>query len=155
MYKLHVEREIACSHRLNLHEGKCFNLHGHNYKVIVDIKCSTIQDCGGASSDGMLLDFGTIKNIVDELDHKHLNEFFEIKASSTAVDKSKSVNLYKSLAIQPTSERLCLYFATEILNQVYATYEPYNFKENFETGIRVRMYESTNNYAEYSSNYYK
>ena len=45
-----------CSHRLTNHEGLCKNIHGHTYKLEVEIDGSLLS---GGSSDGMVIDFGT------------------------------------------------------------------------------------------------
>lgn len=72
---LNVRFEFAASHFLTKYHGKCENLHGHNYKLIVTIK-------GPLQDDGMVLDFKIIKKIVeseiiDKLDHHHLNDIIE------------------------------------------------------------------------------
>lgn len=126
MYKLHCERTIACSHNLTLHKGKCKNPHGHNFKVVVDIDADKLIN--GGSSDGMVMDFGDIKDIIDYYDHKHLN---------TAVAYN-GVNL--EFINQPTAERLAKKLAEEIME---VSTNPYiNF-------VVVRVYETDTQYAEY------
>ena len=56
--------------------GKCNNLHGHTYKLIVTIS-------GGISNDGWLMNFTELKNLVkklilDKYDHAYLNDFYDI-----------------------------------------------------------------------------
>ena len=72
MYVLHVEDEFASAHRLREYDGNCENLHGHNWKVRVDLAAETLDDLG------MVMDFREIKRhltaILDRLDHKYLNE---------------------------------------------------------------------------------
>ncbi|HDN83401.1 MAG TPA: 6-carboxytetrahydropterin synthase QueD [Candidatus Altiarchaeales archaeon] len=63
------------AHQLKDYKGKCENLHGHTYKLEVVVS-------GDISSEGMVLDFSKLKDIVnreiiEELDHKNLNEIFE------------------------------------------------------------------------------
>ncbi len=63
---------FAASHFLTKYHGKCENLHGHNYKIVVSIH-------GPIKEDGMVIDFKIIKDIVnerviDKLDHTHLND---------------------------------------------------------------------------------
>jgi len=63
------------AHRIIDYSGKCENLHGHTYKLTVTIT-------GELKSDGMVLDFAILKQIVEEnvlerLDHKYLNDVFE------------------------------------------------------------------------------
>lgn len=70
--------EISCSHVLPNHRGKCSRLHGHNYKVEVTVSASAVCKHKGKSTEGMVLDFGDLKEIfkndVDaQLDHRHLN----------------------------------------------------------------------------------
>lgn len=60
------------AHQLDWHNGKCKNLHGHTYKLQVTIG-------GNLNKDGVLFDFGDLKNIVNNkvinlLDHHYLNE---------------------------------------------------------------------------------
>jgi len=73
--KLSVIFRFAASHFLTKYHGKCENLHGHNYKLIVTIK-------GPVGDDGMVIDFKQVKEIVKEkvinkLDHTHLNDTIE------------------------------------------------------------------------------
>ncbi len=70
--KLSCVFSFAASHFLTKYHGKCENLHGHNYKVVVTIN-------GPLKDDGMVMDFKIIKQIVNEkvidvLDHTHLND---------------------------------------------------------------------------------
>ena len=74
---LYISREFTfdAAHKIVDYQGKCENLHGHTYKLIV-----TVQ--GELKRDGMVLDFSILKKIVEEniisvLDHKYLNELFE------------------------------------------------------------------------------
>ncbi len=72
MYQLHVETNFSAAHNLREYEGKCENLHGHNYKVEVEIGGDTLD------KSGMLADFKEIKricaNVTDRLDHGYLND---------------------------------------------------------------------------------
>lgn len=63
------------AHYIPNYKGKCEKLHGHTYKLEV-----VIED--GIKTDGMVLDFAKIKEIVEttvieKLDHRALNELFE------------------------------------------------------------------------------
>jgi len=72
LYELKVISSIAAAHQLRGIEGKCEELHGHNWKVEVFVKG---QELG---ADGLLIDFKWIKRatkkVLQELDHKFLNE---------------------------------------------------------------------------------
>jgi 6-pyruvoyltetrahydropterin/6-carboxytetrahydropterin synthase len=67
--------EIDMGHRVPNHKSKCKNLHGHRYKIIVavDDKVVTTE---GASNEGMVTDFGDLKEIMlEEIDKKYDHGF--------------------------------------------------------------------------------
>jgi len=72
MYELTVEAEFSAAHSLEDYDGPCARLHGHNYRVVIQIAGDELDH------RGMLLDFREIKRIcgsfVAELDHQHLNK---------------------------------------------------------------------------------
>ncbi|MDD4954510.1 MAG: 6-carboxytetrahydropterin synthase QueD [Candidatus Omnitrophica bacterium] len=72
MYRVKITSNFSAAHFLRGYQGKCENLHGHNWKVEVLISSDKLDSCG------MVVDFGELKKItgkiLDELDHKHLNE---------------------------------------------------------------------------------
>ncbi len=71
-YELKVIRTFSAAHRLRGYKGKCEELHGHNYRVEVELSVS------GLDGIGLAMDFGEIKscmdNILEGLDHRFLNE---------------------------------------------------------------------------------
>jgi 6-pyruvoyltetrahydropterin/6-carboxytetrahydropterin synthase len=69
-----TEQEIAGAHFLPNYDGKCKNLHGHNWLVKVALEGIPLDD---GPNQGMLLDFSTIKNTINEFDHKSLNDVLE------------------------------------------------------------------------------
>ena len=72
MFKVKSQIEFDMAHYLSGYNGKCSNLHGHRYKLIVSIKSETLHQEGQLR--GMLDDFGNIKEklkeIEDLFDHK-------------------------------------------------------------------------------------
>lgn len=48
--------DISCGHRVVGHEGKCRNLHGHNYRIFF-----TVQASKGTDELGRVMDFSVIK----------------------------------------------------------------------------------------------
>jgi len=73
----YIEREFFfdAAHRVVNYTGKCENLHGHTYKLIVSVT-------GELQANGMVTDFAILKQVVEnsvikELDHKFLNDIFE------------------------------------------------------------------------------
>ena len=55
--------KFDCAHMLSNYEGKCANLHGHTYHGTVILEGDINPETG------MLLDYNTIKDVVDVFDH--------------------------------------------------------------------------------------
>lgn len=71
---------FEAAHHLPNHAGKCREPHGHSYRVVVYVE-GKVNDQTGESTEGMVLDFDTIKEVWEQylkpsLDHKDLNEQF-------------------------------------------------------------------------------
>lgn len=83
MYKLKIISGFDAAHQLIGYKGKCENIHGHNWKVEVEVIAENLNEIGIA------IDFKELKNLTDEviskLDHSFLNKispFTEINPSS-------------------------------------------------------------------------
>lgn len=83
MYEVEITTTFSAAHLLRNYNGKCEQLHGHNYKVTVAARASS------PSASGMVMDFCELKRaanaVVDRLDHRFLNElspFDEIEPSA-------------------------------------------------------------------------
>ena len=65
------EFKFSAAHNLTTNGHPCSKLHGHNYKVRIELS-------GKIDSSGMILDFSEIKKriqpIIDKLDHSYLND---------------------------------------------------------------------------------
>jgi 6-pyruvoyltetrahydropterin/6-carboxytetrahydropterin synthase len=77
MWKIEKSFRFEASHRLPFHAGKCARLHGHSWRGICVCEGDTLNVEG--PQRGMLIDFGTIGQVVNELvdrylDHHHLND---------------------------------------------------------------------------------
>ena len=70
VYKLCLVHKFSAAHFLPGHKGKCRNLHGHTWKVQVDIRVNDLIE-------GMVVDFGDIKAVIDSVDHVYLNNVLE------------------------------------------------------------------------------
>ncbi|MBI4765230.1 MAG: 6-carboxytetrahydropterin synthase QueD [Deltaproteobacteria bacterium] len=72
MYELKIITQFAAAHRLLNFQGKCEQLHGHNWKVEVFVRADRLD------SAGLVRDFGDIKAVTQEVlngfDHHYLNE---------------------------------------------------------------------------------
>ncbi|MDP9312546.1 MAG: 6-carboxytetrahydropterin synthase QueD [Chloroflexota bacterium] len=73
---------FEAAHHLPQHQGKCARPHGHSYQLEVALR-GPIKHTPGASDHGMVMDFGDLKQIVEEavigrLDHYDLNEATDV-----------------------------------------------------------------------------
>ncbi|MBI5400045.1 6-carboxytetrahydropterin synthase QueD [Candidatus Saganbacteria bacterium] len=77
MYELNVEETFAAAHALRGYEGPCENVHGHTFKVQIQIKGEKLNKLG------LLEDFKTIKShlhqVIKKFDHADLNNLPEFK----------------------------------------------------------------------------
>jgi 6-pyruvoyltetrahydropterin/6-carboxytetrahydropterin synthase len=71
-YLLKTHVHFAAAHRLRGYEGDCEQLHGHNYKVEIEVRATQLDELG------MGVDFRAIRKaareVVGALDHRLLNE---------------------------------------------------------------------------------
>lgn len=72
MFIVKSEIQFDMAHYLSGYEGKCSNIHGHRYRLIVEVAKETLHTEGQLR--GMVDDFGNIKSILKEIadyfDHK-------------------------------------------------------------------------------------
>ena len=72
MYEITITRCFSAAHVLKDIGGKCEGLHGHNFDVEVSLAAVDLN------KEGLLIDFRILKGWTDEildcLDHKHLND---------------------------------------------------------------------------------
>jgi 6-pyruvoyltetrahydropterin/6-carboxytetrahydropterin synthase len=71
-YQLKIVTDFASAHTLREYPGACSRMHGHNWKVEVEVLASALDKVG------MGIDFKEIKKatkqVTAELDHRYINE---------------------------------------------------------------------------------
>ncbi|MFH0797657.1 MAG: 6-carboxytetrahydropterin synthase QueD [Candidatus Omnitrophota bacterium] len=71
-YQVAVTDSFSAAHHLRGYQGKCENLHGHNWKISVTLSAEQVNEIG------MAIDFAEVKRILSailqELDHTFLNQ---------------------------------------------------------------------------------
>jgi 6-pyruvoyltetrahydropterin/6-carboxytetrahydropterin synthase len=94
MFELKILSHFSAAHQLTMVAKKCENLHGHNWKVEVCIKGDRLNEAGVVVDFGIIK--GCVKEIMDRLDHKFLNElpYFKNEAPSS---ENLAVYIAKSL----------------------------------------------------------
>ena len=56
------------AHQIPNHPGKCARLHGHTWRVVIEVD-GTVD-----TKTGMIVDFGDLKSIVRKFDHELVNQ---------------------------------------------------------------------------------
>ncbi|HET6402128.1 MAG TPA: 6-carboxytetrahydropterin synthase [Candidatus Kapabacteria bacterium] len=122
------------AHRLPEHTGGCRNVHGHSYRMWVEL-------AGEPDEQGMVLDYFTLKEIVDplvsEIDHSFLCD----RSDKLIVDFLKTSGLKAVYVDFPTTaENLAKWFF-ERLSLLFPAMKHLR-------GLRVRIQETERTYAE-------
>lgn len=109
MYKLKIITDFDAAHQLRGYRGKCENIHGHNWKVEIEVVGEKLNEIGIA------IDFKELRQITDEvisrLDHTFLNEispFEQINPSSENIAQW----IYRSLKEKLQDKPVRLYSVT-------------------------------------------
>lgn len=102
MYRLEIRHKFDASHQLEdsdlLVTKACSKLHGHTYAVRVFISTEKLNTAG------MVVDFKAVKNIIDSLDHRHINDVFSERGRMK----------------QPTAENIAEFIAEEISKGLFS-----------------------------------
>jgi len=102
LYTIKIITDFAAAHLLRDYEGECSRLHGHNWKVEVEVTAHVLNDVG------MGIDFKDIKastrEVIGSMDHQYLNELppFD-KINPTA--ENIAAHIYKTLSANINDER--------------------------------------------------
>jgi 6-pyruvoyltetrahydropterin/6-carboxytetrahydropterin synthase len=93
-YTLKILTDFASAHTLRDYPGACARMHGHNWKVEVEVSARQLD------AIGMGVDFRVIKqatrDVAERLDHRYLNE------------------LEPFTQVNPTAENIAAYFHREL-----------------------------------------
>ena len=130
---------MEMAHALHGYDGLCKNIHGHSYRLWVTLRGPILED-HGHKKDGMVLDFGLLKqlvkpNIIDKYDHSLV---LNANSPHANIDLSAFEKVY-FLPYQPTSENLVNDFVSIIKNQLPTNVELY----------KVVLSETANSFAEW------
>ena len=141
--KISKQFEFSMGHALHNYEGKCHQLHGHNYQLEVTIESKELDE------SGFVMDFGDLRDIKrwieSEWDHNVL-----IAADDPLIPELKKLEevggIYLNIlpdGYYPGIEESCRYLY-DMLNPMIKE------KTNNRVEItRVEIWEHENNHAEY------
>lgn len=133
--------EWDMGHRILNHNSQCRNLHGHRYKAEICLKGSLVTK-HGSSDEGMVLDFGIIKEIAkQEIDQVLDHSFMIWDQDKLLMDFFKSNKDLKHVIVPfpPTAENIASWLFS-ILEK--------KFKKTYKNKIRlesIQLWETPNN----------
>lgn len=137
MYILRAEHSFDSAHFLSGYEGKCGNIHGHRWRVVIEVQSESLID--GGQLDGMVVDFGDlkrdVKNMVDFYDHALIIQEGTMRKETLQclmLDRFKIIEM----KFRTTAENFAAFFFN------YMKKKGYNVK-------RVSVYETPTNCAVY------
>lgn len=123
MPKIRITKKFRfeAAHALYGYDGKCKNIHGHNYNLFVTIIGVPVSDSSNVKC-GMVMDFGDLKKIVnseiiEKFDHSVIfnnNSPHNELAKNLANDSHKVV----MANYQPTIEEMVIDFANKISSKL-------------------------------------
>ncbi|MCX6152141.1 MAG: 6-carboxytetrahydropterin synthase [Ignavibacteriales bacterium] len=136
--KIAKEFRWEMGHRLSFHKGKCKNLHGHTYKLLLELS-------GDEDKNGMVIDYYDLEKmispIIEKIDHSCMvsNKDVELKDALVKLNSKMVIVDFES-----TAENISKY----ILKEIAAIKLPQNVKS-----IKARIYETEFDYAEAEKNF--
>ena len=131
MTKIRITKkfEFEAGHALYGYDGKCTNIHGHSYKLWVTVIGSPIEDSSHVKN-GMVIDFGDIKEIVNEHNSPHRTLAEKLQGEGHRI---------VLLPYQPTSEMLIADFAQRLQQHLPENISLYS----------LRLQETESSFAEW------
>jgi len=136
--KISKQYRWEMGHRLPFHKGLCRNIHGHSYRMVVEIT-------GALDKNGMVIDFFDLNKIIKPIIEKYDHAFLCWEKDSKLKDfliKNKMKRVIVNY--HSTVENICSDFV-EIITKKLGKVKIHKFEE-----ITVKIFESPNAYAEMS-----
>jgi 6-pyruvoyltetrahydropterin/6-carboxytetrahydropterin synthase len=136
--KISKQYHWEMGHRLPFHKGLCKNIHGHSYRMNVEIS-------GGLDKNGMVIDFFDLNKIVKPIIEKYDHAFLCWKGDKKVLN-FLTKNKMKKVVVDyhSTVENICNDFTDKLTNELLEI-KGHKFEE-----LSVKIYESPNSYAEKS-----
>lgn len=141
MGRLQITKEFRfeMSHALEGYQGLCKNIHGHSYLLAVTVEGQVCAD-PSASHYGMLMDFSTLKSIVNKLVVDPWDHALMIRKDSGMAEKLADLNTKVVWTdFQPTCENMVQEVAKRIATELPEGVSLFS----------VKLHETASSYAEY------
>ena len=122
MAKIRVTKEFnfEIAHALWNYDGPCANIHGHSYRMFVTVIGEPIDD-DQDKKNGMVIDFGDLKKIVNEQIVHPMDHAFVLNRKayqSLNCDDNQMFRKQHVVDYQPTCENMVIDFVERIKKQL-------------------------------------
>ena len=142
MFHLTKIFHFEAAHALKGYDGRCRNIHGHSYEMRVTIKGMPIMDEENPKN-GMVMDFGDLKRIVNSEIVERLDHSFVLRDSEQNVELKAMLGAKFSKVVlvdyQPTCENMLADFAARLQRALPAEVRLHS----------LRLHETATSYAEW------
>lgn len=145
--RMTISKEIGIDmgHRVPNHKSKCCNPHGHRYKFEVGVNGELIKK-EGDSSEGMVIDFGDLKQVMMEVIDGELDHGFMVYENDTLlIDFFKTLqdDNYKVIIVDfiPTVENIAKYVYEKMKEKLEAFSIELEYIKVWETPTSVATYK--------------
>ena len=143
------EIELDMAHRVMNHKSKCQNLHGHRYKIEVGVDDKVVSE-QGVSNEGMVIDFGDLKNIMmdvldKQFDHNSIfSRLDPVRAHLTAMTQHQTKTPH-FVDFIPTAENLAKYWYQLMKVELEKVNIKIKHVRVWETPTSTALYEESQN----------
>jgi 6-pyruvoyltetrahydropterin/6-carboxytetrahydropterin synthase len=108
-YTLNVTSEFSAAHSVRGYEGRCARVHGHNYKIAIEVKATALDNLG------FVIDYYAVKKVlqgvIEKLDHYNINDIKPFDVLNPTAENIAAW-FYKSLAAQLNDEQISVVAVT-------------------------------------------
>ncbi|MCD8324554.1 MAG: 6-carboxytetrahydropterin synthase QueD [Clostridiales bacterium] len=138
MYSIRAEQSFDAAHFLAGYQGKCSNIHGHRWRVVVQVGAGALEREGQLR--GMVADFGDLKrelkSLTDVYDHTFIYESGSLREKTVEALEEEGFSL-TGVPFRPTAENFARHFCDALEAKGYPV-------------RAVEVYETPNNCAVYT-----
>lgn len=142
------EITIEMGHSVTNHSSKCRGLHGHTYRIIATAYGDLISE-DGSSSEGMVIDFGQLKQSMLDVIDANFDHGFVIWEKDPRVELLKQANdlhcyqreRFHVVDFVPTAENLAKYWFLRLRDNLFKYHVQLKRLEVFETPTSSAIYE--------------
>ena len=117
--------ETDTGHRVPNHKSKCRHMHGHRYRWEAELEGDVVTQ-GGASEEGMLMDFSDVSAILNEYIHDVVDHAFIVYEGDkeALVALSHMGDKHRTLIVPfiPTAENLAKWAFEQVEPHISSSY---------------------------------